>query len=467
MAIDIPSDAEQTFRKVFSALGGEDYSYYLYDVKKVATTDKQKIRVAMKVYVPLSRRSIAANNIQTALERDGVIAVVKDEKQLDVSIIGDNSGKIIRLDIKPEAGKGSGGGAAATLIQEGAQCVYAAMRYYCGDIKNFTEDDFECGMKYVDAPGLKLIDVLGLPAEWKEGSWKGANEIFNTIKGSGWTFVRGDNLVEKELSEAFKRVKNQTNLSSEDKWNPADIWMVKDKNKVVNKLKKENTIDCLNNYIQQARVDGDLVGISLKKLEGTVSMKLLNNDTPAQRKANEAAHYAKYDLTFDNKRKKDPYPMDVYYYYGSGTFQKFQARNFGGPTKGDWKLELKGKSAAQGKIQGKKVRDLLKDAKFNVSKLTEPTFAESDPNASGAKKITDEIYNLLNQFNAKNFTANTNTKNIIASQPKAWRYSKLAGLRMLKWLGDLSTTEANRAMKELYLYASSQSDKSSVYWKLS
>ena len=73
----------------------------------------------------------------------------------------------------------------------------------------------------------------------------------------------------------------------------------------------------------------------------------------------------------------------------------------------------------------------------------------------------------LNQFNAKNFTANTNTKNIIASQPKAWRYSKLAGLRMLKWLGDLSTTEANRAMKELYLYASSQSDKSSVYWKLS
>ena len=467
MAIDIPSDASQTFQKVLDALGGENYSYYLFDVKKVATTEKQKIRVGMKVYVPLSRRSIAANNIQSALEKDKVISVVKDEKQLDVSIIGDVSGKIIRLDIKPESGKGSGGGAAATLIQEGAQCVYAAMRYYCGDVKNFTEEDFECGMKYVDAPGLKLIDVLGLPAEWKEGSWKGANEIFNTVKGKGWTFVRGDNLVEKELSDAFKRVKKQTNLSSEDKWNPADIWMVKDKNEVANKLKEENTIDCLNNYIQQARAKGDFVGISLKKLEGTISMKLLNDDTPAERKANEAAHYAKYDLTFDNKRKKDPYPMDVYYYYGSGNFQKFQARNFGGPTKGDWKLELKGKSAAQGKIQGQKVRDLLKDAKFNVSKLTEPTFAESDPNASGAKKITDEIYNLLSEFNAKNFTANTNTKNIIASQPKAWRYSKLAGLRMLKWLGNLPRKEANRAMKELYLYASSQSDKSSVYWKLS
>ena len=69
MAIDIPSDADQTFKKVFSALGGEDYSYYLYDVKKVATTEKQKIRVAMKVYVPLSKRSIAAHNIQSSLNQ--------------------------------------------------------------------------------------------------------------------------------------------------------------------------------------------------------------------------------------------------------------------------------------------------------------------------------------------------------------------------------------------------------------
>ena len=51
--------------------------------------------------------------------------------------------------------------------------------------------------------------------------------------------------------------------------------------------------------------------------------------------------------------------MDVYLYYGEGNFDKFQARNFGGESKGDWKLELKGKSAAQGKIQGKVLRDLI------------------------------------------------------------------------------------------------------------
>ena len=35
MAITIPSDATKTFEKVMGALGGEDYSYYLFDVKNV------------------------------------------------------------------------------------------------------------------------------------------------------------------------------------------------------------------------------------------------------------------------------------------------------------------------------------------------------------------------------------------------------------------------------------------------
>ena len=47
--------------------------------------------------------------------------------------------------------------------------------------------------------------------------------------------------------------------------------------------------------------------------------------------------------------------MDMYIHYGANTFEKFQARNFGGDSRGDWKLELKGQFAAQGKIQGRVV----------------------------------------------------------------------------------------------------------------
>ena len=470
MAITIPSGAKKTFEKVLGAMGGEDYSYYLFDVTKVEDDPEKKVQVALKVYVPLSERATAVHNVKNSLDGDDIETSIKDDKQLDVSIEGATKKQVIRLVFKPEGNKGSGGGAAATKIQEAAQCVYVAMRYYCGDVKNFTEDDLKCGWKYTDAPGVKLEEIMALPKEWKDSSWEGAKEIFDKVKNGKFIFVRGDAMVEKEISEAFKRVKDQTNLSSEDKWNPADIWMVKAgmRRKIAAKLKKETTIDCLNNYLQQALADGDLIGISLKKIEGSPTMKLLNSDSAQERKKNEKAHYEKYDLTYDNKRKKDPYPMDVYYYYGTGTFEKFQARNFGGPTKGDWKLELKGKSAAQGKIQGAVVRRLLDNAGFNVSKLTEPRFADCKPGkGNGKDKITDDIYDLLKEFNAKNFTANKITYNRIAYRPQAWRYSKLAGLTMLKWLKDLGKDEANRAMKELYLYASSQSDKSSVYWKLS
>ena len=224
MALTIPSDARKTFEKVLGAMGGEDYSYYLFDVKTIADDPQKKVQVALKVFVPENQRQTAPQNVQSSLDGDDIISIVGGPKsdRLDVSI---DEKRVIRLEFKPSNRKGSGGGAAATKIQEAAQCVYAAMRYYCGDVKNFTEDDFKCGAKYTASPGVKLQEIMSLPKEWQESSWEGAKEIFDKIGAGKYIFVRGDDMVEKEISEAFKRVKGQTNLSSEDKWNPADIWI--------------------------------------------------------------------------------------------------------------------------------------------------------------------------------------------------------------------------------------------------
>ena len=465
MAITIPASAEKTFEKVMDALGGEDYSYYLFDVKNVNESERAKKVVEMVVYVPQAQRVTAAGRIQAALSRDNVTAeILAKETELNVYLIGDVK-KYVRLNVKPNGSKGSGGGAAATAIQEAAQCVYAAMRYYCGDKEVYTEEDLKCGMKHVDVGGTKLEDIMGLPKEWKEGSMKGANEIFEKVGAGKYKFVRGDRLLDDgSIKKAFGRVKGQTNLSSEDKWNPADIWMVEESE--VDAIKKhldgENTIDCLNNALLQLFNEKKLMGISLKKIEGDARMDIKNNQSAAVRKANEKAKFVKYDLTFLSS-------MDVYLYYGPGTFEKFQARNFGGSSKGDWKLELKGKSAAQGKIQGTVLIELLKNAGFtNISQFKIPTWAESDPNARNAGDITTEIYNLLKDYSATKFNkspgAKENNKAQIATQDKSWRYSKLAGLRFLDWL--TKCKDPDMAMKEIYLYASSQSDKSSVYYKL-
>ena len=464
MAITIPPVNKSAFEDVMKALGGDDYSYYLFDVKNVEEKDStKKVQIALKVFVTQAKRTIAVENIKGALdEKYPGITVNSKGTSLDIPI---RDTQVIRIEVKPENSKGSGGGAAQTALVESAQCVYAAMRYYCPNIekkKAFTVDDFKCGMKYCDVSS-KLDEIMSLGKDWQESSWAGANEIFNKVGGKGWTFVRGDTSIDDgAVKNAFNRVKNQTNLSSEDKWNPADIWMVKDKTKVKKHLDKETTIDCLNNALLQLRIDEQLVGISLKKIEGSPKMKLLNDVPAAVRKANEKAKFEKYDLTFDNGRKKDNHPMDVYLYYGTSTFEKFQARNFGGPTKGDWKLELKGKSAAQGKIQGKKVQELLKDGKFG----TLPEYGGTDTWSNAKKgKLDDEIYKLLVKYKAKGLKNKaTDLAWIKDEAEQAWKYSKYAGLKLLDWVS--SHKDADQIIKEIYLYASSQSDKSSVYWKL-
>ena len=457
MAVKVPSQNKKAFEDVMAALGGDNYSYYLFDVTKIEQKDsKKKVQVALKVLVPQVKRAKATKDIMGGLRKAGYEI---EEKANEINVpIPKTKGQFIRVSVKPENSKGSGGGAAATKVQETAQCVYAAMRYYCGDVKNFTIDDFKCCMKYTNAPGVKIEEIMEMSKEWKESSWAGANEIYSKIGGTGWKFVRGDAMIDDgAVKNAFNRVKKQTILSSEDKWNPADIWMVKDESKVKQHLDKEVTIDCLNNALQQLRADGKLVGISLKKIEGSPKMTLKNADDAKTRRDNEKAKFAKYDLTFDNGRRSDNHPMDVYLYYGEGNFDKFQARNFGGESKGDWKLELKGKSAAQGKIQGKVLRDLIS----NIVSGSVPK--EADWNKCTGNEYDKEIFDLLKKYNAKGFNEET-AMEFIADAKQAWKYSKLSGLRLLDWMSNHK--KKDQIMKEIYLYASSQSDKSSVYWKL-
>ena len=139
--------------------------------------------------------------------------------------------------------------------------------------------------------------------------------------------------------------------------------------------------------------------------------------------------------------------------------------NFGGDKKGQWQFELKGEFAAQGKIKGAVMRKLLTAAKFkNIP--DEPNFNDCKPDAKQAAKITNEIYDLMNALPTKPKGWNASqAKTEIRSKDASWRFSKLSGLRFLAWLNSLNG-EADRAMKEMYLYASSQTDKSSVYYKV-
>ena len=416
-----------------------------------------------------------------------------DAEQFDVVVkYAGNKAQVIRILVKPTNAGGSGGGAAKTKVQEVGQALFLALRYMKGkDLechpKNpkhcLTSADYKKAMEKVDGPGVTIEEIQSLEQKWHDAFILGANKIANEVQGEGWEFVRGDNKVEKAITDAFNRCKSSQGApENEDKWNPSDIWMVKNKTKIVQELNKENTIDCLNNFINQAfspvpikNKSGkdveprSLIGISLKKLGPTARWEVMNEVGKNQlQKAGK--------VTFQESKTLNELTafsgMDVYFVYlpsGGKTQGSFQARNFGGPKKGQWQFELKGEFAAQGKIKGAVMRKLLTDAKFkNIP--SEPNFNDCNPEKASQQKttqITNKIYKLLNGLPKKPNDWNAkDAKEIIRGKDASWRFSKLAGLEFLKWLMDLSDKEADRAMKEMYLYASSQTDKSSVFYKV-
>ena len=424
--ITIPSRFLREYMVVEDILNAEAFSHYTYEPILAAGPgeDAKTVQVAVKIFTPGGERIKVTANLADALEslpeiEDGF--VIRKSNQIDLVVQGTpgvTRGKdkslVIRMSIKPQSGGGSGGGSKNTEIQEAGMCLYAALRFRVppfnrGDIKChpsnpkecIDEGDYKKAYKFVESkPKIPWEEIASLPQEWKNSFIMGANLLhdeFGKYYGGKYRFVRGDNsLDDGVIKKAYNTiVKKNTKLSSEDKWNPSDIWMYVDghENKLKDFIQQEGTVDCLNNFFQDAMNPEDLprktgkkvdpmtlIGVSLKKIDTSPTLKVLNRVSLAERRERSKVTYnestTKSMLIFDNNTKKSPYPMDVYYYYGAGAQDRFQARNFAGDRDGDWKLELKGAAAAQGKIQGSAKEQtkpdsplykILEDAKFTKS----------------------------------------------------------------------------------------------------
>ena len=502
------------------------------------------VQIGAKVHVPSGQRSGIRDRVadyletmieQNRLQAEKVILGTKskpNKAQFDLVIryeldVFDQKGEVrtekqrkpqvIRIEIKPENTGGARGGSDNTTIQEFALAVFLAIRYQKGSDLVFGSNDADLCLGENDyVYGLSMVDgrnkptsnqIIELDSTWKRSCVEGANEIAKTVNGSGWRFLRGDiKLDDGAIKEAYKRCRNEpvkSGLADENKWNPSDIWMVKDgqQDTLVQLLNNEGTIDCLNNFISLAfSIDSfenksgknvparSLIGISLKKLGRSVTLKIMNPVGRAQlQKAQGIVFNKNASVSFLTSFSA----MDVYLMYGTGgRDNSFQCRNFAGGSSGDWKLELQGPAAAQGKVQGKVARDLLDAAGFiNIPQesvddrftgecrsSTEREARNTYENKKGKKmtnpqkELTDEIYKLLKKYTAKGFSTKTDDeidmKIAISMKDASWRFSKISGLRMLDWLCTIGAGRSSRAMKELYLYASSQTEKSSVHYKL-
>tara|TARA_B100000427_G_scaffold26483_1_gene19594 strand:- start:3161 stop:4726 length:1566 start_codon:yes stop_codon:yes gene_type:complete len=500
---------------ITDCLIGEGFNYLHYDVKKALNPDEVSLRtklvLGLRVEVPKSERSKATKNIVDAIEKKYITGSSPRQKYevtlkgkdpnnqtkynnaIDIEIKVGNKEKTFRIDVKPNDQGGSGGGSASTAVNECMFAVYAALRthVYSKDIDpelGIDEKHLEQAYKHCKLD-KKLKDL------WADGVWHnshaiGANILYKKViskfpgNGSSAEFWRGLGGDDKEIKKAYGRLNNNlktldgvTPFTSEDKWNPADIW-VADKSFDITPLNDKNDAGSINKFFAEAYDSNKLVGVSLKKMGATANFKVMNGETPSERKEKvkdmlwaDENKKGGYDLFFENRGNT---PIDAYLYYGSGDYDKFQLRNFGGK-KASWQIELKGATAAHGRCGGGQVAQLVNAYNKGSFPWSNDSLYSQCSKTSGDKlKITNEIVDLLIDFDAKNIKKGIDVKKdrdqyvgLVANKPQEWRYSKLNGLRLLKALRDSAKKGvADDIVQALYLFASSQLDFSSIFVKV-
>ena len=358
-------------------------------------------------------------------------------------------------------GKGSGGGADDTERNESAQCLYAALVFYVfkKQIKldqKITKANFIEAFKKCDT-SASFESMLDLPKDWHESSILGANALLKNYKGV-YEFHRGSSTV-GIIESSFKRINQREKaFGNLNKWSPADIYMFTQKGKVAVRaeISIAKTIQSLNSLMLKYYKSGDIIGVSLKKISGTVKVSE-NNIT----KDKSQVLYKSTTTVADNKTSIFD-SMDIYINHDKG---KLQFRSFGGQSSlTGWQGEGKGTSANQGKVSLGPLNYILQ------SNGIKP-IPESQVSAKNAMNPSNtyfaEFYQSAKKLKVKGLPPNQKTFEARwKTMPKPWCYSKYLGIMLATRFNDMSLSKRHSVLTDIYLYAASKASFSGVYLKL-
>jgi len=376
------------------------------------------------------------------------------------------------------SGGGSGAGAKATEMFESAACWVTAVRFSMGN-KNLAKDwgCSNCAFRDVadrvdtTATMEEVCSFLQKSPKWLDTSIATANTLYKEYKGGDYYFYRGKGIVEG-IEEHFKGVNRTTKQDPEDsgfsninKWTPADIYLCdkSTESKMLTSLKEQKRFGTLNTTMEKYLEDKDLVGVSLKSLKpgSTGTLKPFNKTGAVKERK-----------TFRRAGVKDGAKsllssMDVYLF---GGFEiQFRATDTAGKT---WQGEILGTEAKHGKLGGGVMDAILKKVYGKTKGLFKATGYDSTKDIASASKVPSSKLEMAEEISriAKKHKIGPDYDTVsvdqISKQTPKWVFSKFMGMTLVDVVYS-NTNERNDLMTAVYLYASSQSDNSAPYMKIS
>ena len=384
--------------------------------------------------------------------------------------------KISLKEIKKDpdfGGGGSGAGADVTAIVECGQALVCSLIYNMikKEIKweDLTYEGLQKAMQYCYLTETLDTIIERSPPEWVQSYVKSANILYRNYKMSGTPvyFHRGSKFMNEVYSgkkivfDADKKSDNPQapGSFSDDKWNPGDIWMTT--LKTVPSISTDSWAS-LNKDIYDLAQAKKLIGVSLKKVGGSAHIEEYNALSTKQTKE---YRYASFRVTSASER--GPLPpffnsIDLYMSIGDREVQ-FRATS----GEASWQGEIKGATAAGGKIGGGNVNFYLKKyvgkGLFDKSEDEVLKFVKT-------KDFFNEFYALYKKhFDGKilpyeEFVMNANAKQ---KDSKGYLFSKYMNMKFIDIFLSANTSTRNKIATDFVRYAASNTDQSSFFVKIS
>ena len=346
------------------------------------------------------------------------------------------------------SGAGQGGGATSTAIQESSQSVVNSIAYNIkkGNIstEDLTDANIEKAYSLSDVSSTldEVTDFIKTQKSWTNTFIESANTLLSNYPNPNFQQHRGSEFVNK-IYGSFAIAKKKAGISMQsDKWNPADIWMV---DTSILGMEFPTEIDELNATLADLHASNKLIGVSLKKTGAEAKLSTYNLS---------AEDKAGYTYEGSDSRPTNNNTV-ILYNDGSITFRTFNfAGNFAG--------EIKGKTAAHGKIGQGAINDILKSLKLNPL----PTAAELQTKfKSNDADLLDDFY--TNYVNIVGSISREEFNQIVDEKDLNWLVSKYLSTRLANTIESQSETTQNEIISDIIRYASSATNSSSVFAKIS
>jgi hypothetical protein len=336
---------------------------------------------------------------------------------------------------------GQGGGSKNTAIQESTQCVFNSMlrsleKTYL-NIEDITKENISSSYQYCDTttPWENIYEFSQIPS-WQQSFLTSSNLLSQYIEETEYENHRDSSFI-SSIYSSYK----QTNTGYQsDKWNPSDIWLVKES---VNNTLFSSSLDELNMQLENMFDKKELIGISLKKTGKDSKIEIKNKSGMLKKQYS----YEGYKTTSKSK--------DITLLYNEG---KICFRTFNYAT--NWAGEILGKTANHGKIGFGPINKILKNNNISELDITKNIKQLIEEDKTGTNLL---FFSLFNDY----IPVGGNFNIFIQDKTIDWKVSKLLGLLLLEKIENQPKEIQDKIITELILYASSESNESSVFLKIS